>query len=478
LRREGRLLGAIVAAFLTAQICIIWLAANGPFVDEGLYTVAGMRVLEGKGLSDGYLTWFNGSPFVWPVLAALGHHLGGLSGARLVAVLLSTVTLVAFARTAAALFGESSARWSTVAFALNGLFVALGHFAVYDVPALTGIAVAMWCVTRSARSHDVRWLRAAATAFAFAVITKYGYMPMVVPLVGLLLSVTDRRHRAWSLLVFLFTAGAIVAAYCLLVFGTLVPTSSATYLSQPFRVSRSDIALHQVVYGIAPLVLACFGAVAVWKTRRRLLAVTCLMALAISPAFHVWTANFVSSQKHAVPGFMFAYLLAGATLARLTTARSRLALPLVVIVLTLWGSFQWFWQENSWSDNRRVARYLAQNMTQGERVLADSSWTYTLSLYPRQLIDSPFDVLDTNYSPGLDEVDLCRIPWLIGKGDTGDIISNAVVRCGHRLVLASTTQQYYLDTTRLRKRAYTGVGAYTGVIELYRLAKPAAASVE
>ena len=42
---------AIVAAFLAVQVCIIWFAANGPFVDEGLYTVAGMRVLEGKGLS-------------------------------------------------------------------------------------------------------------------------------------------------------------------------------------------------------------------------------------------------------------------------------------------------------------------------------------------------------------------------------------------------------------------------------------------
>ena len=45
-----------------------------------------MRVLDGKGLSDGYIAWFNGSPFAWPVLAAVGHRLGGLTGARLVAV--------------------------------------------------------------------------------------------------------------------------------------------------------------------------------------------------------------------------------------------------------------------------------------------------------------------------------------------------------------------------------------------------------
>ena len=141
----------IALAFFAVQVGIIFFAANGPFVDEGVYTVAGLRVLEGHGLADGYLTWLNGSPFVWPVLAALGHHVGGLPGARLMAALLSLVTLVAFAKTAEALFGESAAAWGTAALAANGLFLALAHFAVYDVPGLTGIALSMWCATRRSR---------------------------------------------------------------------------------------------------------------------------------------------------------------------------------------------------------------------------------------------------------------------------------------------------------------------------------------
>jgi hypothetical protein len=100
----------------------IWFAANGPFVDEALYTVAAMRVLEGKGLSDGYVAWLNGSPFVWPVLAALGHYLGGLPGARLMAAILSAVTLAAFAKTAENVFGQSVSRWSVLAFSVNGLW--------------------------------------------------------------------------------------------------------------------------------------------------------------------------------------------------------------------------------------------------------------------------------------------------------------------------------------------------------------------
>src|ERR1700730_2933072 len=159
--RQGsrRRLWCIVAAFLAVQVYVICFAANGPFVDEGLYIVAGTRVLEGRGLSDGYIKWFNGSPFVWPVIAALGHSLGGLPGARLMAAILSTVTLVAFARTAENLFGQSVAEWSALALAVNGLFMALAHFAVYDVAALTMVAVSMWCVTRSS-------MIGAAVAFA------------------------------------------------------------------------------------------------------------------------------------------------------------------------------------------------------------------------------------------------------------------------------------------------------------------------
>ena len=183
----------IVAGFLAVQISLIALAANGPFVDEGLYTVAGLRVLEGNGLSDGYVRWFNGSPFVWPVMAALGHRLGGLPGARLMATILCTIALIAFFKTAETLFGQPTATWGTLALAINGLFMALAHFAVYDVAALAGLGMSMWCVTRSSSRNGSMWAVAAAIAFAAAVIAKYGTVLMVVPLLALMLSVRGLR---------------------------------------------------------------------------------------------------------------------------------------------------------------------------------------------------------------------------------------------------------------------------------------------
>ena len=445
------------------QVCIVWLAANGPFVDEGLYIVAGMRVLEGRAVSDGYLAWFNGSPFVWPVLAALGHHAGGLAGARLLAAILSTVTLWAFARTAESLFGRSVARWCALAFGVNGLFMALAHFAVYDVAALAALAVSMWCLTRSSTSAASMWVIAASVAFAGAVIAKYGYILMVVPLLGFLVSVGGVKRSGRPLAVFLSVAGVILAAYFWLLFGSLVPPSSAAYLGQTFGRSRGHIAVLQIVFGLVPFALAGAGALVAWRRGERLLAVTCVLALSVYPAFHLWTANFVSAQKHVVAGFLFAYLLAGLALERLWTSRSRATAATVLVVLTLWGGLQCYWQDRSWSDIRTLARHLALNIERGDRVVAESSWNYMLYLYPRGLIESPADVIDANYPPRGDRRDACDIPWMVGNPDSAAMIRGALSHCRHRRVLSSTTQQYYFDTTRLR------LGVYSVVVGLYRL---------
>ncbi len=342
-----------------------------------------MRVIEGKGLSDGYITWFNGSPFVWPVMAAVGHHLGGLTGARLMAVIISMVTLVGFAKTAETLFGESAAAWGTAALSLNGLFIALAHFAVYDVPAVAGIALSMWGAARCSTSRDVRWLIVAAVAFALAVICKYGYLLMAVPVLGLLISTRDLQHLGRTHALFCLVAGAIVTAYFLMFFESPFPTSMTPYLEQTFQRSRGHIAVLRVVFGLVPVALAAAGAVIAWRSGRRILALTCLLALGVYPAFHLWTANFVSGQKHVVPGFLFGYLLAGVALERLWRAGSRVTIGMRLALLTVWGGVQWYWLEHSWSDTRTLTSHLVQAMKRGERVIADSSWLHLGALSRR-----------------------------------------------------------------------------------------------
>ena len=417
-------------------------------------------------MSDGYLTWFNGSPFVWPVIAALGHeHLGGLSGARLMAALLSAVTLWAFTQTAENLFGQSVSFWCGLAFSVNGLFMALAHFAVYDVVALTGLAVSMLCVTRASRSDGSIWILGAAIAFASAVIAKYGYIAVVLPLLGLLVSVRHGERFGRAAMMFLSVVAVILIAYFGFTFGSLVPTSSAAYLQQSFGRSRGHIAVLQLVFGLAPFALASAGALVAWRRHQRQLALTCLLALSVYPAFHLWTANFVSAQKHVVAGFLFAYLLVGVALERLWQSRSRVSAVSVLAALTVWGGLQCYWQDYSWSDTRTLAQYLAVHMKHGDRLVAESSWNYILYLYPRGLIESPADVIDANYPPGGNGRDVCQIPWLVGNPDSADMIRGAVGHCHHQRVLSSSTSQYYVDTTRMR------LGVSPAVVGVYRLPK-------
>jgi uncharacterized membrane protein (UPF0136 family) len=258
-------------------------------------------------------------------------------------------------------------------------------------------------------------------------------------------------------------AGAILTAYFSLFFGSLFPASSAAYLEQTFGRSRGHIAALQVIFALAPFSLASAGAVIAWRRGRRALVVTCLLALSLYPLFHLWSANFVSAQKHVVAGFLFAYLLAGVALERLWALRSRVTAITVLALLTIWGGLQCYWQDHSWSDTRPLARHLALNMKRGDRVVAESSWNYILYLYPRRVIESPADVIDANYPPRRDRFDVCQIPWLVGNPHSAGMIRAALGHCRHQQVLSSTTPQYYFDTSRLR------LGVSSVVVGLYRL---------
>jgi 4-amino-4-deoxy-L-arabinose transferase-like glycosyltransferase len=450
----------IAGAFLAIQAALIWGAPSPPFVDESLYVVAGMRALEGHGLSDGYVGWFNGSPFVWPVIAAAGHHLAGLAGARFLAALLSTATLVAIAAAAGHLFGQRAAVWCALALALNGLFAALAHFAVYDVPALTALAVSIWCVSRAEGPGGTRWVLAAAIAFAVGVVAKYGYMPMVVPLLGLLIAVRGSERSAGAVALFASVAGSVAGAYFLLCFGAPFPTSSEAYLTQAFARPRGHIAALQALFGLVPLALAATGALAIRRAPRgRWLAAACLLALFVYPAFHLWTANFVSGQKHVVAGFLFGALLAGVALERLWQRRRAMAIA-VLALLAVWGGLLCYGQDRSWPDVRPLARHLVAHVQPGERVLAESPWTYTLFLYAAGRIASPADVIDVHHSPERVRGTACGVDWVVGSRDT-PAIRDVVARCGHELARSIDTRQYYFDTARVRLETAVGsVGVY------------------
>lgn len=386
-----------IVVLLFAVACVVTLNYNGPFFDEGIYITAGIRVLEGHGLSDRYLTWFGGS-LAWPVLAGLGHRLGGIIGTRAIASLLGVVALASVGRAGTNLFGERAGFWTTLALALNGAFVALCRLGTYDILALAGIAMSFWAVTELGTQDHRRWLLVAAGAYPLAVFAKYPMGLMLVPLLGVLVFL--RQRKAWTDIIILgFVSGAAALAIFLPLREQVSQFFDWRLQNSPgFGVPVSTI-IFAVVYLTTPVALLAIPGWLMAK-RQRVLAAILFGSMAIWPLYHLGTGDPVGTNKHLVFGFLFAYPLVGLTLSRLWGAPERSLLRragaiLVTLALGAFGVLQVYQHNHGWPNLSYAARFLAERVEPGDQLLINESWAITMPLYAQGRISSPWDVYDT-----------------------------------------------------------------------------------
>jgi hypothetical protein len=416
---------AIVGAWVL--VCLATLNYNGPFMDEGIYLTAGQRTLEGHGLTDGFLGWFAGS-LVWPVLAGLGSRVGGLVGARAVAVLLTGVAFVSLILAARNLFGDRVAFWTALAFAASGPVLALARMAVYDASALAGIALSWYAITELARRDHRGWLILAAAAYCWAIFSKYPTGLMLVPLMGALLTLRGRKAMT-DLFLFGFVSGAIALAFFLPVRERVASFFSYRLVNSPVvGVTRGMVAVDLLRLSAAPLLLAVVGW---WAAKeRRGLATVLFLAQIMWPAYHLILGDSVSRSKHLVLGFTFGYPLVGLALdwmwARAgerpnkTTVHGavrwlgRGAAVAVAVGLAVLGAVQVERFNRAWPDARQTAAYLLEQVEPGQKLLINESWPYTSYLYAAGRLETPWDVFDVyRITHGQSEIDLCEYDWFV-----------------------------------------------------------------
>ena len=228
-RTAPRVLMAVpVAAVLIMQafMSIRLLNTTGASGDEALYIYSGHQLvyeLWRGGGSPYYETYFSGAPIIYPVLAAVLDHIGGLVLVRVMSgVFMLTATGLLFA-TARDLFGYSPAVMTAGLFAALGITQGLGAYATFDALALMLMAFAAYCAVKAANS--AKWLLAIPGVLLLANATKYAsvlFDPVVITLAALMLRTGSWRrvgHRAATLAgvtLSLLAIAVVLAGTCVL----------------------------------------------------------------------------------------------------------------------------------------------------------------------------------------------------------------------------------------------------------------------
>lgn len=429
---RGYVIASYLFLFLFALIqgIIIYAQKTGPFYDEAIYATAGMRTLEGQGVTDGYLVWFAGS-LLWPVLSGIGYAIHGLLGIRAVAAILTFLAVLFSYLTAKNLFGVKAAFFSVVLFIFNGPLMALAHLGVYDVPALTCTSISLWAMTRFKGDHRL-WLCVSAISLAIATIAKYPIALMVLPILGML--ITFRKQKSVTdICLFLFIFVGVFLAFFLSFqyqVGSWLLWSSRN--KPTFGSTEATIVAAQLYLGLLPLSIALLGFCVAPRKKEALML---LLAGLIWPAYHILSKNPVSDNKHVVFGFLFLYPLIGLFCAYLWQ-KKWLGKPLVAflcIICAITGAAELYALDFAWPDVRQPATYLSDHAHMGDQFLIDDAWPYTMNLYAQHKIKDPWAVYD-NYRITNKEnsENICDYTWYVdekGSYSWSDAIRKQIKAC-------------------------------------------------
>ncbi|MFI5271585.1 MAG: glycosyltransferase family 39 protein [Ktedonobacterales bacterium] len=440
----------LVGVFVLFELVLILRQQVGPHPGEAISLLAGIRSLQGYGLSDGYLTWFAGS-LLWPALAGSSYLLGGLVAARLLALLCAAVALVATSQAATDLFGKTAGIGATCVLMLCGPMLLLAHLALNDQIALASIAISFWAITKLGHGDERRWLVVAAVALAVGIAGDYLVIVCLVPLAGLVL-VTRRKRASADLFILLFMTVALVLIYALPVRSQLAQLLLGSGRSDPSLTIAAGTTRSALAYLALPLGLLALLGCALARTRRRLaIGIVLLGGLVLVPGALLLAHTSAGAGTALVFGALFGCPLAGLALAFAWQRQGHWRWPArglaacAVVLLGLSGLSQMWQWDTSWTDTRPAVSYLAAHIQPDETILASDSSPYQLALYTEGKLTSPEQVYDDERLRDHDlSTSVCSADWFIDEmGGTAwpASVRQQIAACGTFIVVYSTTTQ-------------------------------------
>ncbi|MCC7446776.1 MAG: glycosyltransferase family 39 protein [Anaerolineae bacterium] len=386
------------------------LTFNTLYLDEAIYTTVGEEALHGV-FDQGATRWMFGS-YLYPAVATVAEHIGGVVGLRALSAVLMTIAAVFVYLTAHKVFGGRASLFALFIFGLTGVSINLGQHAVYDALGVPLAAASLYCVVAAVLNPEQqrRYLLWGGVTFSVGVLAKYigllTFPTLIVIMLALhlsqgrgLFSFITRVSWASFLIPIVIMLGIYAAFYRM----DLPLVFTGQFASQAD--SRGAILL-EIVQDIGiPILLAlaaipiiaqeaynhlCAEHPVVFGVLTFLLPIV-VVAVLILPIYHLITANIRSLWKHEIYALVFIAPLAGYGIAKMIEALraigGRLALPVrlisaaVTIIGIVWFVSYAFTQNglfhHSWPTAQPSLDFLrSQHIGPQSRVLSSSYAIY------------------------------------------------------------------------------------------------------
>jgi hypothetical protein len=468
----------VVVAFSVLQLLAVLLFGNGAFQDEGIYVIAGTDALQGRADFPPYVTWLDGSPFLFPLLSGAAYLAAGLSGSRLLTALFWALGLLFFARFVQGSFGRVASRWATLLLCLNGVFFSVAHLAVYDALAFFAFTACLWSAQRLVRSRSSVWVGRVSFWAALALVSKYS--AIVLLLLAVPLTAFSSRRPYWRAIFICIAATAVLAlTYVIAAHGQLFPAGALAILITHVRAGdRLQIVFELTYLLVVPLSLAVIAARHLHGHRARFawLLIACSL---VWPLLHTATLQNAGLYKHAALSLVFLYPLVGWQFARWWRARRRLAYALSAACV-LWGVAQTAVLDHCWLDIRPLADFLMPRLHRDDKVGMESAWD--VSLYAVLGGASKPERFFNGWMLRQQRQAPCELSWIIGNfagaggpgtyadrtpqvvrpsapGSGADDYARAAERCGFQEVARFPSERYVVAPPLFR-RSYEQLVVY------------------
>jgi hypothetical protein len=310
----------LIAILLLGAFLRLWrIDAHGYNSDEAVYAGQAAAIAEQTGYK-GIFPVFRAHPMLFQYLLGIVFKFGVIDlVGRLVAVIISLITIYLVSETGRILYGRSSGLWAAAFVAVMPYHVVVSRQVLLDGPMTLCATAALYMMVRFSISHDPRWFYAASCMMGLVFLAKEGGVVLVAA--GYLFLAVTRivRLRFKQVMISLACMLIVIAGYPLsLALGGGVEKAQASFVWQLFRRANHEPSFYLTTVpravGPALLLIAALGLVFLWRRNTwRELLILCWIAMPVT-FFQLWP---VKGWQYLLPAAPAVALLAGRTVTRL-----------------------------------------------------------------------------------------------------------------------------------------------------------------